>query len=341
MSIEENPLVSVCLLCYNQERYIEATVCAMLAQTYSPLEIIVSDDCSTDGTWAVLQRIKEEYMGPHHLVIHRNEQNQRIIRNLCTAMNLAQGELIVKADGDDISLPNRVEVLVSHWLKAGREPYCMCSAYRKMDIHGNPLDHVSVPFSGIDQRSIHDKVWGNGYFYLGTASAYRKDILKHFSDVSYERACDDSVFTVRAAMLGKLYVVPDELMLYRVGGGETTSTSNYRKGVAKGIRYCDVSQLQLLKDVEVAKSWLAPDDYEQFKKSITAFHAHLEKILMLYEGKSFQERFAGYREGRNGLSLRRYLTLYGLIIHLLLLPPSIADRCFQILMGMKKLLRNH
>ena len=148
MSIEENPLVSVCLLCYNQESYIEATVRAMLAQTYSPLEIIVSDDCSTDGTWAVLQRIKEKYKGPHQLVIHRNEQNQRIIRNLCTAMNLAHGELIVKADGDDISLPNRVEVLVSHWLKADKEPYCMCSAYRKMDIHGNPLDHVPVPFSG-------------------------------------------------------------------------------------------------------------------------------------------------------------------------------------------------
>ena len=341
MQSEEKPLVSVCLLCYNQEKYIEKTVQAMLDQTYSPLEIIVSDDCSTDGTWDVLQRIKSGYCGPHQLVIHRNEKNQRIIKNLCTAMQLAHGELIVKADGDDIALPNRVEVLVSHWLRANKEPYCMCSAYRKMDINGNPLEHVQVPFSGIDRRNIHDKVIGKGYFYLGTASAYRKNILDHFPDVEYETACDDSVFTVRAAMLGKLYVVPDVLLLYRVGGGETTSHDNYRKGTAKGIRYCDISQLQLLKDVEVAKAWLTPEEYGQFKESITSFHEHLEKILMLYDGKSFKERLTGYREGCKELSLKRIFSLNSLIIHILLFPPALADKCFHLLVKIKRLLHGH
>ena len=83
----DHPLVSVCMLCYNQEQYITEAVGSMLAQTYSPLEIIVSDDCSTDRTWEILQKIKDDYTGPHQLIIHRNEKNQRIIRNLCTAFH--------------------------------------------------------------------------------------------------------------------------------------------------------------------------------------------------------------------------------------------------------------
>lgn len=141
-------------------------------------------------------------------------------------------------------------------------------------------------------------------------------------------------------MLGKLYVVPDELLLYRVGGGETTSYKNYRKGMAKGIRYCDDSQLQLLKDVEVAKSWLSADEYEQFRTSIERFHGHLSKILMLYEGKNFRERLIGYREGCKDISIRGIFSQYGLIVHLLLLSPKYADFCFMILMHIKKYFRN-
>lgn len=200
---KDYPLVSVCLICYNQEVYIEKTLTSYLAQTYSPLEIVVSDDCSSDRTYTILQRIKREYNGPHKLIIHQNAQNQRIIRNLCGAMKLAHGELIVKADGDDIAMPNRVETLVSHWISAGKEPYCLCSAYQKIDDNDHALEHIRVPFSGIDKRSIYDKVCGNGYFYLGAASAYRRDILEYFPEVEFRTACDDSVFTVRGGYAWK------------------------------------------------------------------------------------------------------------------------------------------
>ncbi len=54
---EERPLVSFVLLAYNQERYVEEAIAGAFAQDYSPLEIILSDDCSTDGTYAIMQRM--------------------------------------------------------------------------------------------------------------------------------------------------------------------------------------------------------------------------------------------------------------------------------------------
>lgn len=307
----------------------------MLAQTYSPLEIIISDDCSTDRTWEILQKIKDNYTGQHQLAIHRNEKNLRIIRNLCTAFHLAHGELVIKADGDDISMPNRVEKMVEHWLSTNKEAWCLCSAYQKISVEGDIIGHQSVPFTGLDTRSIRDICFGNGYFYLGAASSYRRDVIVHFPTADYERACDDSVFTVRCAMLGKLYVIGDELIKYRIGCGETTNRTNYRKTMAKGITYCAVSQQQLLLDLERIKERLSPDDYRQFRESLESFYQHCQEVLKLYNGRTFRERLIGAREARCG----KTFSIYNLIVHIMLLPPALADFCFAVLGRLQKILK--
>ena len=56
----ERPLVSFVVLCYNQESFIREAFNSALLQTYSPLEIIVSDDCSTDGTFDVVQQMAND-----------------------------------------------------------------------------------------------------------------------------------------------------------------------------------------------------------------------------------------------------------------------------------------
>lgn len=69
------PLVSFCLMCYNQEKYIGDALKAALSQTYPNLEIIVSDDCSSDASWEVLNNISSEYGGKKKIKLYRNSQN--------------------------------------------------------------------------------------------------------------------------------------------------------------------------------------------------------------------------------------------------------------------------
>ena len=54
------PTIAVCLLTYNHAHLIESTLDSILRQTLIGYEIIVSDDCSTDNTWAILQRMAVE-----------------------------------------------------------------------------------------------------------------------------------------------------------------------------------------------------------------------------------------------------------------------------------------
>jgi glycosyltransferase involved in cell wall biosynthesis len=61
--MQNKTLVSYCIFTYNQEQYIEECIRGALSQTYENLEIIISDDFSTDQTFKIIQRIQKEYGG--------------------------------------------------------------------------------------------------------------------------------------------------------------------------------------------------------------------------------------------------------------------------------------
>ena len=78
---KDTPLFSFCILIYNQEKLIEEAITAALAQNYSPLEIIISDDHSTDNSWAIAQKVVENYSGPHKIILNRNEKNIGLVQH--------------------------------------------------------------------------------------------------------------------------------------------------------------------------------------------------------------------------------------------------------------------
>jgi len=106
--LKTNPLVSVVLPVYNCEKYIKEAVTSVLEQTYSNLEIIIIDDCSTDKTSEILHSFKDE-----RLIIARNEENLKIAKSLNKGMSLATGKYIARMDADDICHPTRFEKQVA------------------------------------------------------------------------------------------------------------------------------------------------------------------------------------------------------------------------------------
>jgi glycosyltransferase involved in cell wall biosynthesis len=100
------PLVSVIMPVYNCVAFVDEAIESMVNQTYSNLEIFIVDDCSTDGTkekvekWAKQDtRIKPFY----------KSVNSGYVDSLNMAIGLSNGEYIARMDGDDISLPERIE----------------------------------------------------------------------------------------------------------------------------------------------------------------------------------------------------------------------------------------
>lgn len=112
---DELPLVTFALFAFNQEKYIRAAVEAALAQTYSPLEIIFSDDCSSDRTYQIMCEMVANYKGPHRVRVLQTDSNIGTFAHVMNSVRLSAGKLLVLAAGDDVSMPNRVGVLVEAW----------------------------------------------------------------------------------------------------------------------------------------------------------------------------------------------------------------------------------
>ena len=106
------PLATFVLFAYNQEKYVREAVEGAFAQTYSPLEIILSDDCSPDGTFAILAEMAAAYKGPHKVRAVQTPRNLGLIQHVLLRGREAQGEVVVVAAGDDISMPTRVARMV-------------------------------------------------------------------------------------------------------------------------------------------------------------------------------------------------------------------------------------
>src|SRR5210317_2270354 len=96
------------VLAYNQERYVRDAVMGAFSQNYENLEIILSDDSSTDATYTILKDCVDQYAGKHKVILNRTEKNLGLVSHLNELVPKAFGEVIVVAAGDDISLPERV-----------------------------------------------------------------------------------------------------------------------------------------------------------------------------------------------------------------------------------------
>jgi len=111
----EFPLVTFAVFAFNQERFIEDAIRGAFAQDYPNLEIALSDDGSSDGTYEKMQAAAAAYRGPHRVIVNRTKENGGTLAHLYEVVLLTGGELIVCAAGDDVSYPDRVSVLVKHW----------------------------------------------------------------------------------------------------------------------------------------------------------------------------------------------------------------------------------
>jgi len=103
------PKVSVCVIAYNQERYIRQCLQSLVDQETSfNFEIIVGDDCSTDGTRAILEEFARAH--PHLVRLIFQERNTGGTRNYLDVHAQACGDYVAHLDGDDLALPGRLEL---------------------------------------------------------------------------------------------------------------------------------------------------------------------------------------------------------------------------------------
>lgn len=99
--------ISVILSAFNCEVTLRDAVMSIVNQTCKDWELILCDDGSDDGTYQVALELSRKY--PEKIILLRNEKNLGLNQALNRCLGQASGKYIARMDGDDISLPNRLE----------------------------------------------------------------------------------------------------------------------------------------------------------------------------------------------------------------------------------------
>lgn len=241
--MSDYPRVTFALLAFKQEAFVRAAVEGALAQDYPNLQLLISDDCSPDATYAVMQEATACYCGPHDVSVLRTPRNLGLSKHLQTLVAAAEGELIVLAAGDDISAAGRTTRLVEAWQANGGGPAVLYSDCRMMNLAGDIIVSRSPKMQ--HQPPSFEQACRGILEVHGATTAVTTAVFQQFPAMASEVVHEDRVLPFRALLLGgKIVFVDESLVDYRFEGG----VSRLPKDPAEASRFQLLGQRRGLAD---------------------------------------------------------------------------------------------
>lgn len=131
--MSQRPAVTVCIPTHNRRRLLSAALASVLSQTCEDVEIVVSDNASTDGTGEYVRSITDP-----RLRYHRHERNIGLFQNLSSCLRLGSGRYRVVLPDDDLMLPGNLAQKV-RFLDENRGAGLVHSAFRYLDGDAEPV----------------------------------------------------------------------------------------------------------------------------------------------------------------------------------------------------------
>lgn len=234
------PLVSFCIFTYNQEKYIEDAIKGAFEQDYENLEIIISDDNSSDKTYEIAEKMVSHYKGTHKVILNRNEPNLGI-REHCNKVlyELSKGEFILLAGGDDISAPKRTATYVDLFMKYPQVTSISCLS-EEVDENLLLLEDKKIDMDWDDSVSIYTlndyAKFSDFIIYSGDSRGLRREVINKFPKLKYPKAEDIYLF-YRSLLIGSGCYIRSPLVKRRHHGNNASSirisketlTNNYEQ----------------------------------------------------------------------------------------------------------------
>lgn len=201
--------VSIVLAAFNEARGIEATLDSIQKQTHHDWELIVVDDCSTDGTDKILA---EWSASEPRLRVLRNRTNDGLARSLNRGWQAATGDLIARIDGDDVMMPERLA-----------RQFAFMHEHPEVDVVGSAcllMNSEGVECGQSARSSDHDQIVRNIYRqspFIHPSVMMRRSFLERCKGYDERlRRSQDYDLWLRGHRTSRYANLPEALIRYRV-----------------------------------------------------------------------------------------------------------------------------
>jgi glycosyltransferase involved in cell wall biosynthesis len=229
------PLVSVGFPVYNGGDRFPKALDALVAQTYPDIEIVISDNCSTDGTGAVAESYCKRYS---HLRYYRNASNIGVPLNFQRSLDLARGEYFMWAADDDLWEPTFVAKIMEGLLADPEyvTGFCQLNKFRHSD--GALIQKLRQPpqFGAETSRAVDQLTYLRERCQWMVLGIHRIDILRKIVRLRSDRDCYQGFFDVyvpfRLLGYGRPYIVRE--ILFHDGRHDQSKTMLYKQAKLEG-----------------------------------------------------------------------------------------------------------
>lgn len=272
-------LISIIMPTYNVSNYIDEAVNSILNQTYSNFELIIVDDASTDKTYEKLLKLSKK---DNRIKVFRNRYNSKICYTLNKALKHVNGEYVARMDGDDVCLPNRLEVL-KRYLDSHSQCSLVGSQVISIDENGGFVSKKKYLQSNEFISFFMRYTPCVSHIWLARKCVY--DSLQGYRDIPY---AEDYDFLLRGLTAGfKFNNVKDYVYKVRIRNGNTATTNGLVQRKTKNYVY-KISKLEKNKkqnmfDVNLYKKYISSSRKEEEKYKESAIL--LNKAIMSKKNK--------------------------------------------------------
>ena len=209
------PEISVCIPAFNHQKYIGACIDSVLHQTLAPSEVVITDDCSTDGTVDVIRT----YADPR-IRLFRNKVNSGPSVAANNNLRHARGEYICLLASDDMFHPEKL-ARQADYLRRHPEVGLVFSSHRAVDEDGEPIEDSSFA-SAVVETDRPREAWLAEFFH-GVNNLSAPTVMMRREVVERVGNCDprllqaqDFDLWIRAALHFDIHMLPEPLVEYRV-----------------------------------------------------------------------------------------------------------------------------
>lgn len=226
--------ISIAMASYNGARFIAEQLDSFARQSRLPDELVVTDDCSNDGTPELIDEFAKRAPFPVHL--HRNSKTLGVARNFGKALELCSGDLVFLSDQDDVWLVDKLACVEKHFRD---------NADIQVAINDAFLATASLEISQHTQRDNIRRTGGSDKLFItGCCSAHRKSWQELVLPIPPDTP-HDLWINGFAIELGRCKFVPEALQLFRRHGD---NSSDWFLSNPAGVSFWSAVQYQRLFD---------------------------------------------------------------------------------------------
>jgi glycosyltransferase involved in cell wall biosynthesis len=217
-----NGRTSVCMATFNGETYVGRQLESILGQLSADDEVIVVDDCSTDGTIEAVRRLNDP-----RITVHVNDRNRREVYSFSRGISLARHQDIFLSDQDDVWLPGRVALM----REALQTASLVTTNFEWIDQEERPLqvayDGVASHDSSRHLKNIVDIFVGKTN-YFGCAMAFRRALVPVIAPIPDYVESHDLWIALAANLIGSNVHLDEKTLRKRRHGDNVTNTTSSR-----------------------------------------------------------------------------------------------------------------